>query len=145
MNAEQSFWLYMLECENGHFYTGYTKNLAARYFQHKNGKQSAKYTRGFKPIKIAQCWRLFDSIGTALKIERFIKKQTRATKQNWAIKPEELKKQIINDLDLDLNIFPFDCLAVESESNKMDWKKIRNRFDPFADISVLTAEQDAAK
>ncbi|MBT7521096.1 MAG: GIY-YIG nuclease family protein, partial [Nitrospina sp.] len=34
MRVDQYFWLYMLECENGSFYTGYTKNLAIRYYQH---------------------------------------------------------------------------------------------------------------
>ena len=52
MRVDQYFWLYMLECENGSFYTGYTKNLAIRYYQHINGKQSARYTRSFKPVKI---------------------------------------------------------------------------------------------
>ncbi|SVD82836.1 uncharacterized protein METZ01_LOCUS435690, partial [marine metagenome] len=70
MSVDRCYWLYMLECENGSFYTGYTKNLAIRYYQHKSGKQSARYTRCFKPVKIAQCWRLFDTIGIALKVER---------------------------------------------------------------------------
>ncbi len=73
MKVKQWLWLYMLECDNGRFYTGYTKNLAIRYYQHKEGKQSARYTQSFKPVRIAQCWRLFDEVGTALKVERFIK------------------------------------------------------------------------
>lgn len=142
LKADPPFWLYMLECDNGNFYTGYTKNLAIRYYQHKNGKQSAKYTRGFKPVKIAQCWRLFDSIGTALKIERYIKKQKRSIKENLIKNPEDLKSRIFKNLNLDLKISPFDCLAVETESDKMDWKKVRNSFDPFADLPVLTVEKD---
>lgn len=139
MKAERPVWLYMLECENGSYYTGYTKNLAVRYYQHKEGKQSAKYTRGFKPVKIAQCWRLFDSIGTALKVERFIKNQTRATKQRWIQNPEELKIKIVKNLELDLDISPFDCLAVESASGEMDWKKVKSGFDPFADAPNVKA------
>lgn len=145
MNAERPFWLYMLECENGAYYTGYTKNLAVRYYQHKEGKQSAKYTRGFKPVKIAQCWRLFDSIGTAMKVERFIKKQNRATKEHWIQNPDELKIKIIKNLELDLDISSFDCLAVESASDKMDWKKVKTGFDPFADAPNLKAGKDQGK
>ncbi len=145
MKSTPSFWLYMLECQNGNFYTGYTKNLAIRYYQHKNGAHSAKYTRSFKPVKIAQCWRLFDSIGTALKIERFIKNQTRATKQNWILNPDGLKEKIVNSLGLDLDISPFDCMAVEIEADKMDWKKVKSGFDPFAEYPVLATEKGRAK
>ena len=145
MKARQPFWLYILECQNGNFYTGYTKNLAVRYYQHKSGKQSAKYTRSFKPVKIAQCWRLFDSIGTALKVERFIKNQKRETKQYWVQNPKELKKKIIKSLELDLDIFPFDCLAVEIESDKMDWEKVKSGFDPFAEYLKMAAGKDSDK
>ena len=94
MRVERCFWLYLLECDNGAFYTGYTKNLAIRYHQHKSGKQSAKYTRIYKPIKIAQCWRLFDTIGTALKVERFIKNQDRKIKLLLVENPEDLKSRV---------------------------------------------------
>ena len=134
MRVDRCFWLYLLECENGSFYTGYTKNLAIRYYQHKNGKQSARYTRSFKPIKIAQCWRLFDTIGIALKVERFIKKQDRKTKLLWVKNPENLKLRISKNMEKELILFSFDVLQVEEESRKMDWKKIKNGFDPFADI-----------
>ena len=136
MGVDRCFWLYMLECENGSFYTGYTKNLAIRYYQHKSGKQSARYTRGFKPVKIAQCWRLFDTIGIALKVERFIKKQDRKTKLLWVKNPEDLKLRISKNMEKELILFPFDALQVEKESKKMDWKKIKNGFDPFADILI---------
>jgi putative endonuclease len=145
MKTVQSYWLYMLECQNGTFYTGHTKNLAVRYYQHRTGVQGAKYTRGFKPVKIAQCWRLFGSIATALKVERFIKKQTRATKLSWVQNPDELKGKIINKLDLDLNIVPFDCQAVEMEAGKMDWKKVKSGFDPFAENPLLATEKSGAK
>ena len=136
MSVDRCYWLYMLECENGSFYTGYTKNLAIRYYQHKSGKQSARYTRCFKPIKIAQCWRLFDSVGTALQVERFIKKQDRKTKLLWVKNPEDLKSRISKNMEKELILFPFDALRVEKESKKMDWKKIKSGFDPFADILI---------
>ena len=136
MRVERCFWLYLLECENGSFYTGYTKNLAIRYYQHKKGKQSARYTRSFKPIKIAQCWRLFDTIGTALKVERFIKNQDRKTKLQWIENPEELKPRASKNMEKELILLPFDASKVEEESNKMNWRKIKNGFDPFGGIST---------
>ena len=140
MRGDRCFWLYLLECENGSFYTGYTKNLAIRYYQHKNGKQSARYTRSFKPIKIAQCWRLFDTIGTALKVERFIKNQDRKTKLLWIESPEELKSRVSKNMEKELVLLPFDASRVEKESRKMDWRKIKNGFDPFAEIPIFPVE-----
>ena len=137
MQVGQYFWLYVLECENGSFYTGYTKNLAIRYYQHREGKQSARYTRSFKPIRIAQCWRLLDTLGTALKVERFIKNQDRKTKVLWIENPEELKLRIFRNMGKELIISPFDASRVEKESEKMNWRKIKNRFDPFAGIPIF--------
>ena len=140
MKVGQCFWLYMLECEDGSFYTGYTKNLAIRYYQHRKGKQSAKYTRSFRPVKIAQCWRLFDTIGTALKVERFIKNQDRKTKALYIENPGELKSRVSRSVGKELTIFPFDASQVEKESEKMDWRKIKNGYDPFAEPSISSVE-----
>ena len=136
MKVGQCFCLYVLECEDGSFYTGYTKNLAIRYYQHIKGKQSARYTRSFKPIKIAQCWRLFDTVGTALKVERFIKNQDRKTKLLWVENPKELKSRVSRNIGKELVIFPFDTSRVEKESGRMDWRKIKNGYDPFAEIPI---------
>ena len=139
MKVDKYFWLYLLECENGSFYTGYTKNLAIRYYQHRGGKHSAKYTRSFKPVRIAQCWRLFDTVGTALKVERYIKSQDRKTKEFWVGNPEELRPRVSKDMEKALILFPFDTSRVEEESEKMDWKKVQNGFDPFAETPPVEA------
>ena len=41
----------------------------------------------------------------------------------------------VSSLKKELTLFSFDASRVEKESKKMDWKKIKNRFDPFVDIS----------
>ncbi len=105
----------MLKCENGNYYTGYTKDLIRRYFQHKTGNGGCKYTKSFKPIKIAQCWKVFESQGTAMKIEIYIKRKTKAIKIGFIEKPDSLKSMILDKLKLDLKIFPFDPLVVEAE------------------------------
>ena len=143
MSMEQSFWLYLLECENGKLYTGYTKNLAVRYYQHMSGKGGAKYTRSFKPLRIAQCWRLFDNVGTVLKVERFIKKQNKATKEKLVQSPEELRTIISKKLNLDLKLFPFDSSVVEKESAKLDRKKAKNGYNPFAQHPALRTPEEA--
>ncbi|MDP8253253.1 MAG: GIY-YIG nuclease family protein [Candidatus Kaelpia aquatica] len=47
-----SFYVYILECSDGTFYTGYTKNIEARIGLHSSGK-GAKYTRDRRPVKLA--------------------------------------------------------------------------------------------
>ena len=103
-------WIYILECDNGNYYTGYTRDLAKRYQQHLNGK--VKYTRSFKPIRIAQCWQLLDEVGIALKIERFIKRQTRITKESLISSPEKLCQMLQGRLNLHPKMQPFDLMKI---------------------------------
>ncbi|MGD0202675.1 MAG: GIY-YIG nuclease family protein [Candidatus Bathyarchaeia archaeon] len=67
-----SFYVYILLCSDGSFYTGYTKDLDARTKLHQNGK-GAKYTKAHKPQRLAYV-ELFDSRSNAIKREREIKK-----------------------------------------------------------------------
>ena len=70
----------MLECENGSYYTGYTTDLARRFQEHQRGTAKCKYTRAFKPIKIAQSWQVNGSKADAMRLERDIKKLSRTEK-----------------------------------------------------------------
>lgn len=55
MKKDGNWFLYLLECKNGHYYAGITNNLAARFDAHKSGK-GAKYTRANPPVRIvAHC------------------------------------------------------------------------------------------
>lgn len=44
-------YMYILECNNGAFYTGSTKNLVRRLQQHQNG-EGANFTRKHLPVKL---------------------------------------------------------------------------------------------
>jgi putative endonuclease len=90
MKDTSRFWIYILECKNNNFYTGYTIDLKKRFQLHLDGK-GAKYTRMFKPLKIAQCWKLFDTKGQAMKIEAFIKQKPKLFKENIIKNPRILK------------------------------------------------------
>lgn len=80
------YWVYILYCENNSYYTGYTTDLIKRYQAHLNGK-ACKYTRSFKPINIAQHWKLFCEKRIAMKLERDIKKLSRQDKEKIIDKP----------------------------------------------------------
>jgi putative endonuclease len=75
-----SFYVYILLCSDGSFYTGYTQNIDARARLHASGK-GARYTRAHKPKKVAHV-ELFDSRVKAMKREREIKKMTHQQKLN---------------------------------------------------------------
>jgi putative endonuclease len=48
---ETSWFLYLLECNNGAYYAGITNDLDARFATHASGK-GARYTRANPPIRI---------------------------------------------------------------------------------------------
>jgi putative endonuclease len=72
------FYVYILLCRDGSFYTGYTKNLDERTRLHENGK-GARYTRMHKPKRVAYV-ELFDSRAKAMKREKAIKKMSHQQK-----------------------------------------------------------------
>ncbi|HLN89655.1 MAG TPA: GIY-YIG nuclease family protein [Candidatus Binatia bacterium] len=74
-----SFYVYILLCMDGTFYTGYTKDLDERTKQHENGKGS-KYTKTHRPQKLAY-FEPFSSRSQAMKRERAIKKLTHQQKE----------------------------------------------------------------
>jgi len=83
----QIYWIYILKCSNGNYYTGYTTDLHRRYQEHSSGTIKCKYTRSFKPVSIAQSWQFSGSRSEAMKIEKSIKKLSRAEKENLILNP----------------------------------------------------------
>jgi putative endonuclease len=74
-----AFYVYMLLCNDGSFYTGYTKDIKARTKQHETGK-GARYTKAHKPQKLAYLEE-HENRGVAMKREREIKKLSHQQKQ----------------------------------------------------------------
>lgn len=87
---EKCYWVYILLCENQSYYTGYTYHLEKRYQEHVSGKGS-KYTRSFKPLLIAQKWKIEGDKAQAMRIERSIKKLSRQEKEHLIHNPETLQ------------------------------------------------------
>ena len=80
MKKPGHWFVYMLECENGSYYTGSTDDVARRFDEHVRGTAGAKYTRSFRPVRIARCWRVAGSRGEAQRVERAIQKLDRRGK-----------------------------------------------------------------
>ena len=77
-----SFFVYILLCMDGSFYTGYTKDVDERMKQHENGK-GAKYTKAHRPQKLAYV-EVFGTRSSAMKRERAIKKLSHQQKRELA-------------------------------------------------------------
>lgn len=80
MNREGNFFTYIVECEDGSYYTGATGDLASRLVLHAEGK-GARYTRSHRPHRLVY-WETLPDRGSALRREREIKEMTRRAKED---------------------------------------------------------------
>lgn len=80
MENDEHFF-YVLTCQDGSFYGGYTNNLPRRIKLHNEGK-GAKYTRGRGPVKLTYS-RSYDNKSEALKAEYHFKQLSRKKKMEF--------------------------------------------------------------
>lgn len=73
-------YVYIVECADGSFYTGWTLDIKRRIAQHNNGT-GGKYTRSRPPI-VLKYYEEYETRSQAMKREAQIKKLTRSEKQN---------------------------------------------------------------
>ena len=81
------FYVYILKCNDGSFYTGHTENIEKRLIQHQQAFFSNCYTAQRLPISL-EYQASFESREQALIIERQVKGWSRKKKQalinnNW--------------------------------------------------------------
>lgn len=77
-------YVYIVECSDGTFYTGWTNNLEKRIAMHSKGT-GAKYTKGRGPVKLMY-HEEFQDKKDAMRREYQIKKLTRKQKQILILK-----------------------------------------------------------
>jgi len=85
-----AFYVYILECANGRYYTGYAADLEKRFEQHLSGRGGAKFTRAFPPHKMLAAWEVAGTKGDAMRIEALIKSKTRDEKKALIQNPSVL-------------------------------------------------------
>ena len=75
------YFVYIVECQDGTYYTGYTNDLEKRLREHNDGKRGARYTRGKRPVRLV--WeKEYGYLKSACKTERIIKQLTRKQKES---------------------------------------------------------------
>jgi len=79
-----TWWLYLLACEDGRTYAGIAIDVDARFQIHVSGKGS-KFTRANRPVSILGA-QPFSTRSEALKAEHALKQLERPEKLAWARK-----------------------------------------------------------
>jgi len=74
-----NYFVYIVECSDGSFYTGYTSNMNNRLHSHNETKSGAKYTKSRRPVKLIYLEQ-HPSKSTAMKKECEIKTLSREQK-----------------------------------------------------------------
>ena len=72
------FYVYVLKCRDGSFYTGYTNDLEKRVTRRNDGN-AAKYTRARRPVMLATKWQ-FPTQREAMQAEAKFKTLSRKEK-----------------------------------------------------------------
>jgi putative endonuclease len=72
-------YVYVLECADGTYYTGYTTDVERRVAEH-DADEGAKYTRGRTPVELVHAER-YDSRSAAMSREHEIKSLSRRAKE----------------------------------------------------------------
>jgi putative endonuclease len=77
-----AYYVYVLLCADGSYYTGHAKNVKSRFMQHARGL-GARYTRIHGPRKIVHVEK-FQTRSEAMRREKAIKRLTHTQKQKLA-------------------------------------------------------------
>lgn len=83
----KNYFVYILKCKDGSFYTGITNNLERRMFEHNSGFDKETYTYQRRPVELVW-FEMFTEPSQAIIFEKKIKGWSRRKKQalideNW--------------------------------------------------------------
>ncbi len=80
LKERQMHWVYIVQCSDGTYYTGYTTDLNRRIKEHNESKKGAKYTRVRRPVTL-QYFESYGSRQEACRREYEIKQLSRKQKE----------------------------------------------------------------
>ena len=89
-------YMYVVECRDGSYYTGYTTDVKKRLTVHNSGK-GAKYTRARLPVKLIYV-EGFTSKEEAMSAEALLKRKKRPLKERFLSENQE--KNLVNHIDI---------------------------------------------
>ena len=75
------WYLYVLECKDGSYYTGITTDVVRRVAEHNtNKKKASKYAWSQRPVRLLKTWK-YEDRSTASKAEYAFKKLKKSEKR----------------------------------------------------------------
>lgn len=92
MKISHNYYVYIVECSDGTYYTGVTNNIERRLWEHNNDGNGLSYTFRKRPV-ILRHFQRFENIEYAIRFEKQIKgwsrkKKEALFKEDW----EEIKR-----------------------------------------------------
>jgi putative endonuclease len=94
-NTMKEYWVYILRCSDGSYYTGMTNNIEQRYQQHQEGIEPQCYTFKRRPVGLLYQY-AFREVKDAISAEKQI--------QGWSRKKKEAliagKTELLHDLSM---------------------------------------------
>jgi putative endonuclease len=83
----RTYFLYILKCADGTYYTGMTNNLERRLWEHESGVNEKSYTHSRRPVEL-QFYEVFQDVTQCIEFENKIKKWSAKKKEaliekNW--------------------------------------------------------------
>jgi len=88
----KTYWVYILKCSDGSYYTGSTSNIETRLSEHQQGEIPG-YTHKRRPVKLVFS-DYFEEVYDAISAERQIKGWTRVKKEALIRGDFELLKKL---------------------------------------------------
>jgi putative endonuclease len=82
-----AFFCYLLECADGTYYCGWTKDVERRVLTHNRG-QGARYTRARRPVRLVYVEEL-ESQSEAMRREHRLKQKSHEAKTRLILQYEE--------------------------------------------------------
>lgn len=91
----RQYYVYLLQCSDGSFYTGVTNDLSRRIVEHQQGFDQNCYTYKRRPVTLKH-YLTFEYINDAIYVEKKLKKWSRAKKvacfqKDWKLVHEKAK------------------------------------------------------
>ena len=94
--SSMAYFVYILRCADGTYYTGYTGDLLRRYKQHQSGAIPRSYTKSRRPVELVWAGE-FETKEEARANEKKIKRMKTERKEALIREDEEQTRQIFNN------------------------------------------------
>ena len=76
----KTYYVYILHCSDGTYYTGFTSNLTRRVQEHQCGNYKGSYTELRRPVKLV-FYAEFTNVDVAIETEKQLKKWSKVKKE----------------------------------------------------------------